>query len=1447
MSSGVVRIKSSDPLIRDHQVNGSPVMPGALQIEMALTLLGQSVRSLKQVRFMEAVVCERECKIRFTADEGVISATTTDGSVRYFEASESSGPAGPALPRPSGIDTSSTDGLYQRWADLGINYGPTFRTIREVGFGVGACRSFVQAEPVGAVWITNPILLDAAFQTIGLAAGGEDRAVHAFAPFAVDECYVVEPFGNQAEAVIDVSVHTVQGRVVTADAVLHTLAGKPIAVLTGVRMIRLDETSPQAKSFEFPLSTPSWRERKLGGGKVCRSGERWVLIGRNSDADRSLQEALEASGAAVSTLKVTDIYPTAATDRGASVPSGERISALIPADTNRIVYSMAGPDVGTHHELGVSTRLLAAFLPAVARSHRGTSVILLSERGQPGPSTARPIPARSAAWGLARTAAIELPALSLVAVDIDTAEAASIIAGLTMEPSKGRLLELYITGHRLYERVLHPVTIRTQRPPVKRGGAYVITGGHGGIGMALGQRLVKEGAGAVVLASRSGKAPGVLPASMFSIRLDVTDKDQTHEALNRIAAKFGRIDGIVHAAGATSDGLLRSMTQESLSEVLAAKVTGTINVAEWLSKTTTPPDFVALFGSVSGTFGNLGQAGYAAANSYLDGFAHTNASPWVALDWGLWGEVGMGVETVETLKKRGVSSLTTDEGLNAFLHVISDPDQRQVVISKDHTPVMGSLTDAVQVSGTDVLQHSGDALPDVIALLRKNLGLDEIGAETEITDLGISSIASIELAEALERIWRTSLPPTVFIEYRTVGEVAASLAPFAPTKLDEKDISAGSDSQCPHLGETSNDTPIAHTSASSSEDKASEEDDPAVIVDAVWSLPGGAPVESLCNPSFRDSFWRMLAAGTRFFQERHRQSDSTRQDVAAFLDVLPVLVDLDGSLFGLSPREIAGMDQQQLILLRHAQELASNPSWDRRDTGVFVAATYQHRRDRDGLAHPGPLTSLGTMNAFLASRISYGLDLHGPSETIDSLCSSSLVALSRAVDALTLEHCTEAIVAGVNVGLTDWYFDSLTAMGALGTLHSTPFDASANGFIPGEGAVTLRVKKLSAARRDGDQVFAIIRGCAVSHGGRGSSLTVPRSVEQAAVIRKALGNAGVTCDDVTLVEAHGTATHLGDPIEVAALREVFDSPAGTPCSLGTVKANIGHLEPAAGLAGIVKVLLAMRHGEIPPLAGFGGLNSMIDLAESRLLIDTSPRPWTAQRRIAGISAFGLGGTNAHVILESTSLGAAEGEADFVRERVAATDSDWDLRFHHLLDGKPTVPAAVYVAHAFELANELRNMSFLLPAHERVAATVSASVVSFVTGDDTVCQAEFGSRTVVKPLPSRVVGREVDPTGLYSWLDHMGVRILQPMQVLNRIMTDGSVVEAELRGGANTLEALPIDACLQAFAALTVVDPELSAHGYIPSWIECAMRFASANRAVKVTVAERMDQRGGGGE
>ena len=426
--------------------------------------------------------------------------------------------------------------------------------------------------------------------------------------------------------------------------------------------------------------------------------------------------------------------------------------------------------------------------------------------------------------------------------------------------------------------------------------------------------------------------------------------------------------------------------------------------------------------------------------------------------------------------------------------------------------------------------------------------------------------------------------------------------------------------------------------------------DPIAIIGMGCRFPGDAK-----SPQ---EFWRLLHDGI----DAITMAPADRWDAAAYYDPDPQAPGktnscwggfltghdrFDPVLFGISPREATSMDPQQRLLL----EVAWETLWDSgrapeslagSRTGVFVAiqsADYERLMFEDAEAI-GPHSCSGGYRSVASGRISFLLDLHGPSISMDTACSSSLTAVHSACQSLRTGESDLALAGGVTLHLLPGHYVGIAKLGMLSPAgRCKAFDASADGFVPSDGCGMLALKRLADALADGDRIYAVIRGTALNQDGRTNVLTAPNGLAQRAVIRAALQNAQVRPSEVTFIETHGTGTALGDPIEVEALADVLGaaSDGAQPCALGAVKTNLGHLEAAAGIAGLMKAALALHHQEIPKNLHFEKLNPHISLEPTRFYLPAAATPWPRGNspRFAGVSSFGFSGTNGHIVLEES--------------------------------------------------------------------------------------------------------------------------------------------------------------------------------------------------------------------
>ncbi|MFE4588485.1 type I polyketide synthase [Streptomyces laurentii] len=543
--------------------------------------------------------------------------------------------------------------------------------------------------------------------------------------------------------------------------------------------------------------------------------------------------------------------------------------------------------------------------------------------------------------------------------------------------------------------------------------------------------------------------------------------------------------------------------------------------------------------------------------------------------------------------------------------------------------------------------------------------------------------------------------------------------------------------------------------------------EPIAIVGTGCRFPGG-----VTDP---DSYWRMLAEGTdavgeipagrwdhdAFYDEEAGAPGKIYTRAGAFLDDLEYF---DHDFFGISQREAIAMDPAQRLSLTVCWEALEDAglapsSLAGSRTGVFMgAASWDYITAQ--LRHPDEVsayTSSGSAASFIPARIAYLLDLRGPNVAVDTACSSSLVAVHQACQSLRLGECDTALAGGVNVVLSPLLMISQSQFGSVSRQgRARTFSDDADGYVRGEGGGVVVLKRLSDAQRDKDRILALVRGGAVNQDGRSAGITAPNGAAQRDVFRRALTAAGVTADQVGYIETHGTGTRLGDPIEAEALADVYGRDHGSPLYLGAVKTNLGHLEAAAGIAGLIKASLCLQHGEIPPNLHFTRLNSNISFKDTTFGIPTATTAWprTEGRRTAAVSSFGLSGTNAHLILEQAP--PATPPAEDTRRPVSvlplSARSESALaalagRYAERLRTDDT--ALADVAHAAGTGRS--HFRHRLAAVGATRADIADQLASFARGEDVpdLVQGEAGNGDVVFLFTGQGAQRPGMARGLYA--------------------------------------------------------------------------------------------------
>ncbi|MEV7192770.1 SDR family NAD(P)-dependent oxidoreductase [Streptomyces sp. NPDC093510] len=800
-------------------------------------------------------------------------------------------------------------------------------------------------------------------------------------------------------------------------------------------------------------------------------------------------------------------------------------------------------------------------------------------------------------------------------------------------------------------------------------GTVLIAGGTGMMGALVAEHLVRAwSVRHLLLVSRQGlAAPGArdladrltgLGASVRVVAADLTDARATTDLIAAVGPAHP-LTGVIHAAGVLDDAVVTAQTSDQLARVWAAKASVAANLDA--ATANLPLGLFVMFSSAAGVLGNAGQAGYAAANAFVDALVARRRGaglPGLSIAWGLWARGSAMTRHLDDadlarLRAGGVKPLLDEQGL-ALLDAAraAAPHTSQVVaagidvrgLNRDDVPaILRNLT------GRARRRAATDAAVDQGALERRLAGLDEaerraavtdvvrecvaavlghrsaadVRTEANFKDLGFDSLTAVQLRNRLSAATGLRLPATTAFDHPTPQALAAYLC----TRL-------GGTATAPAL-------PVALPAATT--------DEPIAIVAMACKYPGG-----VTSP---EGLWDLVAAGVdtvgefptgrgwdleRLFHPDPDHPGTSYADEGAFL---PDAGDFDAGFFGINPREALAMDPQQRLLLEASWEVFERAGIDPTTlkgspTGTYVGVMYHDYAA--GLAQDAQLegySMLAGSGSVVSGRVSYTLGLEGPAVTVDTACSSSLVSIHLAAQALRQGECNLALAGGVTVMATPEVFTGFSRQRGLAPDgRCKPFAAAADGTGWGEGVGVLLLERLSDARRNGHRVLAVVRGSAVNQDGASNGLTAPNGPSQERVIRQALASGRLSTGDVDVVEGHGTGTTLGDPIEAQALLATYGQgrPADRPVWLGSVKSNIGHTQAAAGVAGVIKMVMAMRHGVVPASLHVDEPTPHVDWASGAVRLAAEAVPWpqadrTARR--AGVSSFGASGTNAHVIVE----------------------------------------------------------------------------------------------------------------------------------------------------------------------------------------------------------------------
>lgn len=1279
-------IHSNDSLIRDHVIQNENIVPATLFLDMACTAaktanISKHVISLKDVIWYKPITMtaeQRNIELNLQQDALYTSFMVNDnkttvnlcaeGKIVHQSIERINKRISIATIKSQLLKQLNQNQIYKNFASIGINYGKSFQVIEEIHYNETEllAKLATQQDIDATNFYINPYLLDGVLQTTNTLLNRQML----YLPFNIKQIDIYEPLPNNLYVYARL-ISTVETDLPRFDIQVCNDEGKVLVAINEFCLHRFSQQR-QTNSDVFYYH-PHWLKMPINEDNIARKKQDHVILVFDQDGETA-EYLAQAHNQLMIKVKTGNSFQEI--DKYNYV-----INSTVESDfkllINCLYKNQLSPtyfiikhcacfsDIPLHAEetLKFIFSLTKTLIHVV--KHERIQIINLINSG---------CLTSTALAAFSKSLNLENPNIRSRVIEINNN--ANIYPELIRNDIEVRYDNQNYRTVKRYQEIRQTVPT-TSKISIKPFGVYLITGGLGGLGSIIANYLAREFQANIVLAGRSSLNETQLQlmnnlqnlgGKIIYVKADISKQDQAESLINESINNFAKLDGIIHAAGITDDEFVFNKKLESVPNVLAPKINGSIYLDEATKDFNM--DFFIMFSSVASIFGNAGQCDYSYANGFVDGFAiHRQQlvnkgrrfGKTISINWPLWKEGGMHIPAVaeEWLSNTlGIRSLTTAEGLRAFNASLQSNHDNVIVLSGVKSKLehalqqrssyhdIANVIEAENIESTEFSDQVHNYLREILSANAK-IPAHQISLHDDFTNYGIDSIMIISLNHQLAKIFG-DLPKTLFFEYKNLNELTQYfIKNHANTLMQKMDIQVSKEINT----KKSNAMTIKSVKIYKRYMPENVNEHDVAIIGISGSYPDADDVLE---------YWENLKIGKNSITEipkdrwNYDEYFDTNKSLAGksyskWGGFIRDVDKFDPLFFNISPREAEQMDPQERLFLQTAWKTIEDAGYSADDfantnIGVYVGVMYGQYQLFGANDTDAVLTN--SIFASIANRVSYFLNLHGPSLAIDTMCSSSLTAIHLACKSICDGESELALAGGVNLSIHPNKYLLLSQGNFLATdgqCHS--FGEGGDGYVPGEGVGAVLLKSLSKALEDGDHIYAIIKGSSINHGGKTNGYTVPCPVAQAAVINSAYQHANIKPETISYIEAHGTGTSLGDPIEIAGLSKVFPSIDNQHSYvIGSVKSNIGHCESAAGIAALTKVVMQLQHKYLVPSLHSQILNSNINWDKVPFKVQQELQEWQRSkitvdgkqmefRRRSGINSFGAGGANAHVIIE----------------------------------------------------------------------------------------------------------------------------------------------------------------------------------------------------------------------